>query len=154
MGFRCIWLKPQYICRQYEENSLSSLLNQWKKVMLYAQEDVMQDPVCLCLWPNHIHANIVQTYSCGMIFDCLTLFWNWKTTAKESREYGLEFVGSRGLKDRALDLKPEVTQGCGFESRLWQKVSTTEVSKAPNPQLLPRRRSAAHCSRCVCTWMG
>ncbi len=41
--------------------------------------------------------------------------------------------------DRALDLKPEVTQGCGFEYRLWQKVSTTEVrplSKAPNPQLL------------------
>ncbi len=40
--------------------------------------------------------------------------------------------------DRALDLKPEVTQGCGFESRLWQEVSTTEVrplSKAPNPQL-------------------
>ncbi len=23
-----------------------------------------------------------------------------------------------GLMDRALDLKPEVTQGCGFESRL------------------------------------
>ncbi len=42
--------------------------------------------------------------------------------------------GSCGLMDRALDLKPEVTQGCGFESRLWQDVSTTEVrplSKAP-----------------------
>ncbi len=42
--------------------------------------------------------------------------------------------------DRALDLKPEVTQGCGFESRLWQEVSTTEVrplGKAPYPQLLP-----------------
>ncbi len=42
--------------------------------------------------------------------------------------------------DRALDL----TQGCGFESRLWQEVSTTEVrplSKAPNPQLLPGRRN-------------
>ncbi len=51
---------------------------------------------------------------------------------------------SRGLMDRALDLKPEVTQGCGFESRLWQEVSTTEVrplSKAPNPQLLPGRRN-------------
>ncbi len=48
------------------------------------------------------------------------------------------FGGSRGLMDRALDLKPEVTQGCEFESRLWQEVSTTEVrplSKAPNPQL-------------------
>ncbi len=45
---------------------------------------------------------------------------------------------SRGLMDRELDLKPEITQGCGFESRLWQEVSTTEVrplSKAPNPQL-------------------
>ncbi len=37
------------------------------------------------------------------------------------------YWGSRGLMDRALDLKPEVTQGCGFESRLWQEVSTTEV---------------------------
>ncbi len=52
--------------------------------------------------------------------------------------------GSRGLMDRALDLKPEVTQGCGFESRLWQEVSTTEgrpLSKALNPQLLPGRCS-------------
>ncbi len=56
--------------------------------------------------------------------------------------------------DRALDLKPEVTQGCGIESRLWQEVSTTALrplSKAPNPQLLPgAAMSAAHCS----TWMG
>ncbi len=54
--------------------------------------------------------------------------------------------------DRALDLKPEITQGCGFESQLWQEVSTTEVralSKAPNPQLLAAVL-AAHCSRCVC----
>ncbi len=52
--------------------------------------------------------------------------------------------GSHSLMDRALDLKPEVTQGCGFKSRLWQEVSTTEVrplSKAPNPQLLPGRRN-------------
>ncbi len=52
--------------------------------------------------------------------------------------------GNRGLMDRALDLKPEVTQGCGFESRLWQEVSMTEVrplSKAPNPQLLPGCRN-------------
>ncbi len=46
--------------------------------------------------------------------------------------------------DRALDLKAKVTQGCGFESRLRQELSMTEVrplSKAPNPQLLPGRRS-------------
>ncbi len=56
----------------------------------------------------------------------------------------MQFRGSRGLMDRALNLKPEVTQGCGFESRLWQKVSKTELrllSKAPNPQLLPGRRN-------------
>jgi len=44
--------------------------------------------------------------------------------------------------DRVLHLKPEVTQGCGFESRLWQEVSMIEVrplSKEPNPQLLPGR---------------
>ncbi len=55
-------------------------------------------------------------------------------------------MGSRGLMDRALDLKPEVTQGCGFESRLWKEVSTTEVrdlSKALNPQLLPGRRNVS-----------
>ncbi len=37
-----------------------------------------------------------------------------------------------------------VTRGCGFESRLRQELSTTEVrplSKPPNPQLLPGRRS-------------
>ncbi len=41
---------------------------------------------------------------------------------------------------RVLDLKPEVTQVCGFESRLRQEVSTTEVrplSKEPNPKLFP-----------------
>ncbi len=46
--------------------------------------------------------------------------------------------------DRALDLKPEVTQGSGFESRFRQVLLTTEVrplSKAPNPQLLPGRRN-------------
>ncbi len=59
-----------------------------------------------------------------------------------SHTYFTHLWVSLGLMDRALDLKPEVTQGCGFESRLWQEVSTTEVrplSKAPNPQLLPGR---------------
>ncbi len=45
-------------------------------------------------------------------------------------------TGSRGLMDRALDLKPEVTQGCGFESRLWQEVHDCSSG-------------AAHCSKCV-----
>ncbi len=48
------------------------------------------------------------------------------------------------FQSRALDLKSEVTHGCGFESRLWQEVSTTEVrplGKAPNPQLFPGRRN-------------
>ncbi len=46
-----------------------------------------------------------------------------------------------GLMVRALDLKPEVTQGCGFESQLRQEVSMTEVrplSKALNPKTVPR----------------
>ncbi len=51
-------------------------------------------------------------------------------------------IGSRGLMDRALDLKPEVTQGCGFESRFWQEVTEVRpLSKAPNPQLLPGSRN-------------
>ncbi len=37
---------------------------------------------------------------------------------------------SCGLMDRALDLKPEVTQSCGFKSRLWQEVSTRKSPKA------------------------
>ncbi len=48
-----------------------------------------------------------------------------------------------------------VTRGCGFESRLRQELSTTEVrplSKAPNPQLLPGRRiiSCPLLQVCVC----
>ncbi len=61
--------------------------------------------------------------------------------------------GSRGLMDRALDLKPEVMQGCGFESRLWQEVSMTEVrplSKAP--QLLPGRCNVGRPLRPEVAW--
>ncbi len=54
-------------------------------------------------------------------------------------------LGSRGLMDRALDLKPEVTQGCGFESWLWQEVSRRQEVRPPTATML-----AAHCS----TWMG
>ncbi len=42
--------------------------------------------------------------------------------------------------DRALDLKPEVTQGCGFEFRLRQEVHDCSPGAA---------QSAAHCSKCV-----
>ncbi len=45
-----------------------------------------------------------------------------------------------GLMDRALDLKPEVTQGCGFESRLRQEVHDCSPGAA---------QSAVHCSKCV-----
>ncbi len=45
-----------------------------------------------------------------------------------------------GLMDRELDLKPEVTQGCGFESRLRQEVHDCSPGAA---------QSAAHCSKCV-----
>ncbi len=56
--------------------------------------------------------------------------------------------GGRGLMDRVLDSKPEITQGCGFESRLWQEVSTTEVrplGKALDPQLLPKPEITQGC---------
>ncbi len=43
--------------------------------------------------------------------------------------------------DRALDLKPEITQGCGFETRLWSTTEVRPLGKAPNPQLLPGRRN-------------
>ncbi len=65
-------------------------------------------------------------------------------TGKNIQTWLYYIGGSRGLMDRALDLKPEVTRGCGFKSRLRQELSMTEVrplSKAPNPQLLPGRRS-------------
>ncbi len=45
-----------------------------------------------------------------------------------------------GLMDRALDLKPEVTQGCGFESWLRQEIHDCSPGAA---------QSAAHCSKCV-----
>ncbi len=62
----------------------------------------------------------------------------------------------RGLMDRPLDLKPEVTQSCGFESRLWQEVSTTEVrplGKEPNLQLLPGRRNVGCPHVCALGWV-
>ncbi len=46
-----------------------------------------------------------------------------------------------GLMDRALDLKPEVTQGCGFESRLRQEVHDCSPG-------------AAQSAGSVYTWMG
>ncbi len=71
---------------------------------------------------------------------------NERRVLRAKKEWDLPacYWGSCGLMDRALDLRPEVTQGCGFESRLWQEVSMTEVrplSKPPNPQLLPGRRN-------------
>ncbi len=42
--------------------------------------------------------------------------------------------------DRELDFKPEVTQGCGFESRLRQEVHDCSPGAA---------QPAAHCSKCV-----
>ncbi len=41
-----------------------------------------------------------------------------------------------GLMDRALDLKPEVTQGCGFESRLRQEVHDCSPGAAVGCPLL------------------
>ncbi len=51
-----------------------------------------------------------------------------------------------------------VTRGCGFKSRLWQELSTTEVrplNKAPIPQLLPgcRSDSCTYPSVCALGWV-
>ncbi len=59
--------------------------------------------------------------------------------------------------DRAWDLKPDVTQGCGFELR--QELSKTEGETLEQGTEPPKTApcaavSAAHCSKCVCTWMG
>ncbi len=60
-------------------------------------------------------------------------------TGKNIQTWLYYIGGSRGLMDRALDLKPEVV-GSNLGS------GTTEVrplSKAPNPQLLPGHRSVS-----------
>ncbi len=44
--------------------------------------------------------------------------------------------------DRALNLKAEITQGCGFESRFWQEVSTTEV-RPLSKALVPGHRNVS-----------
>ncbi len=49
-----------------------------------------------------------------------------------------------------------VIRGCGFESRLRLELSPTEVrplSKAPNPQLLPARRSVGWPLLQVCVYL-
>ncbi len=93
--------------------------------------------------------NKIQLFETIMIF-CLCEFCSIVCkNSMNTAQYADFFGGSRGLMDRALDLKPEVTRGCGFESWLWQEVSMTEVrplSKAPNPGAA---MSAAHCSKCV-----
>ncbi len=50
-----------------------------------------------------------------------------------------------GLMDRALDLKPEVTQGCGFESWLRQEVHDCSPGAA---------QSAAHLWYCAISALG
>ncbi len=55
-------------------------------------------------------------------------FKNLGELHKEWTEAGAKASkGSCGLVDRTLDLKPEVTQGCEFESGLRQEVSTTPI---------------------------
>ncbi len=64
-------------------------------------------------------------------------------------------MGSRGLMDRALDLKPEVTQGCGFDPGSGRNVhdwGETLEQGTEHPTTPRAAVSAAHCSRCV--WMG
>ncbi len=51
--------------------------------------------------------------------------------------------GSPGLMDRALDLKPEVTQDCGFESRLRQEVHDCSLG------LCVCVCVCVYCSKCV-----
>ncbi len=90
--------------------------------------------------------SVLQSLKTGMVknhqklvYDVMSIYsrikdrW-WSYIYVGPSTYGY-YMGSRGLMDRALDLKPKVTQGCGFESQLWQEVSMTEVrplSKAPN----------------------
>ncbi len=72
---------------------------------------------------------------------CIVLFETKPSVALMSSLAG--YLNDRavvGLMDRALDLKPEVTQGCGFESRLRQEVHDCSPGAA---------QSAAHCSKCV-----
>ncbi len=71
--------------------------------------------ICVCVY---IYIYIIYSAHMHIFFKRLTaLLLLFKTVVQ---------VGSHGLVDRALDLKPEVTQGCGFESRL-------------RPRLLPGR---------------
>ncbi len=95
--------------------------------------------------PDFFHPNVKHIYTVWIV--TCTLYSALRAihcTENTNSVNKWPLKGSRGLMDRALDLKPEVTQGCGYKSRLWQEESTTEVrplGKAPNPQLFPRRRN-------------
>ncbi len=57
--------------------------------------------------------------------------------------------------DRALDLKPEVTQGCGFESWLRQDLGET-LEQGTEPPTAPRvpQCSLLPTAPSLCVWMG
>ncbi len=76
----------------------------------------------------HYMTDRLQQFELTSLF---VFYWRNKVT---------NISGSRGLMDRVLDLKPEVTQGCGFKSRLRQEVHDRSPGAA---------QSAAHCSKCV-----
>ncbi len=134
-------------------------------------------------WKNFVHTVEIKSNQNGLVtFYKIFLLCSTEESNlqwHEGEEMMTEFiscnVGRRGLMVRELDSKPK---GCEFESRAgrncrwgeWMSSAlstlntTTEVplSKAPNPQLLPGRRSingcpllrvCVHC--CVCAlWMG
>ncbi len=114
----------------------------------------------MCLTRQHLrHVDLLVIllwfYSCVYVFSLLLkcLVPVLKLACFKAVVSNSIHRGSRGSNGLSVGL---VTRGCGFESRLRQELSTTEVKpliKAPNHQLFPGRHSAGCPLLQVCVYL-
>ncbi len=91
-------------------------------------------------WLNMQVIILVNILYCSFISLAPLVEKHWPKERSSIIAFASDLLAVVGLMDRALDLKSEVTQGCGFESRLRQEVHDCSPGAA---------QSAAHCSKCV-----
>ncbi len=139
----------------------------------------------MCLKLNELNFIIVilavQTHNCSKceiikMFIMFGFYLIWMLPLNQELNKKKKIQGSCGLMDRALDLEPEVvgsslgsSRKCQWGEWITSVLSTfntrTEVrplSKAPNPQLLPGRRSigcpllrvCVHYCVCALGWLN
>ncbi len=85
-------------------------------------------------------------------FACVSFVQLCVKNSMNTAQYADFFGGSRGLMDRALDLKPEVTRGCGFRI-LALAGSVHDWGETLEQGTEPGRRNVGCPLLQVCTWL-